>query len=200
MKPGLGQGLIDARLIGAERAAPLQQQRDAVEGEPRAQVPALALLAARGLGTSGLSAGRRVGHDLIAQRYRRHALRDRAFHGPYPSVGGCGIRLLPVSGGAIRRNQCGQGALRPTARASAPRPGRRSIGPRGRSQPYAGRRSPSDGGRRIPGTLLTFRAGDLDDAGAWHRERRIGNDGSNVVCRDGLEQAGRNPDYVSIRT
>jgi hypothetical protein len=35
MKPGLGQGLIDARLIGAERAAPLQQQRDAVEGEPR---------------------------------------------------------------------------------------------------------------------------------------------------------------------
>jgi hypothetical protein len=31
--------LIDARLIGAERAAPLQQQRDAIELEPRAQVP-----------------------------------------------------------------------------------------------------------------------------------------------------------------
>jgi acetyltransferase-like isoleucine patch superfamily enzyme len=36
-----------------------------------------------------------------------------------PSVGGCKIRLLPVSGGAIRPNRCGRGALRPTARASA---------------------------------------------------------------------------------
>jgi len=43
MKPGLGQRLIDARLIGAERAASLQQQRDAIELEPRAQVMALAL-------------------------------------------------------------------------------------------------------------------------------------------------------------
>ena len=54
MKPGLGQRLIDARLIGAERAAPLQQQRDAIEGEPRAQVPALARCAR--FGASGLSA------------------------------------------------------------------------------------------------------------------------------------------------
>ena len=66
---------------------------------------------------------------------------------PYPSAGGCGIRLVPVSGGAIRRSRCGQGALRPTARASAPRPGRPSIGPRGRSRPPAGRRPPSDSGR-----------------------------------------------------
>src|SRR5262249_23593669 len=32
------------------------------------------------------------------------------------------------------------------------------------------------------------------------RERHIGNDGSDVVRRNGLEQAGRNSDYVSIRT
>ena len=46
----------------------------------------------------------------------------------------------------------------------------------------------------------SFRAGDLDDAVARQRERHIGNVGSNVVRRDGLEQAGRNPDHVSIRT
>jgi hypothetical protein len=57
------------------------------------------------------------------------------------------ITPLPVSGGAIRRNRCGRGALRPTARASAPRRGRPSIGPRGRARPDAGRRPPSDSGR-----------------------------------------------------
>src|SRR3982074_3336316 len=31
----------------------------------------------------------------------------------------CGIRLLSVSDGAIRRNRCGRGAPRPTARASS---------------------------------------------------------------------------------
>src|SRR5262249_60093098 len=36
----------------------------------------------------------------------------------------------------------------------------------------------------------SFRAGDLDDAVSWRRERRIGNDGSNVVRGDRLEQAG----------
>src|SRR5215469_2340172 len=35
-----------------------------------------------------------------------------------------------------------------------------------------------------------FRPGDLDDAVSWRRERHIGDDGSNVVRRDGLEQAG----------
>jgi hypothetical protein len=45
----------------------------------------------------------------------------------------------------------------------------------------------------------SFRAGDLDDAVSRRRERHIGNDGSNVVHRDGLEQAGRKPDPVSIR-
>jgi hypothetical protein len=44
-----------------------------------------------------------------------------------------------------------------------------------------------------------FRAGDLDDAVARRCERRIGNVGSNIVRRDGLEQPGRNPDLVSIR-
>src|SRR5262249_43485488 len=61
---------------------------------------------------------------------------------PYSSVGGTGISVLPVSGGAIRRDRCDQGALRPTAPASAPRPGRGSIGPRGRSRPHGGRRPP----------------------------------------------------------
>src|SRR5437868_12287020 len=46
----------------------------------------------------------------------------------------------------------------------------------------------------------SFRAGDLDDAASWRRERHIGNDGSNVVRRDGLEQAGRKPDRASLRT
>ena len=59
------------------------------------------------------------------------------------------LPFLPVSGGAIGRDRCGRGALRPTARASAPRPGRRSIGPRGRARPHAGRRPLSDSGRRF---------------------------------------------------
>src|SRR5262247_3951807 len=46
----------------------------------------------------------------------------------------------------------------------------------------------------------SFRAGDLNDALSWRRERHLGDDGSNVVRRDGLEQAGRNPDHVSIHT
>src|SRR5207247_5666514 len=46
----------------------------------------------------------------------------------------------------------------------------------------------------------SFRAGDLDDAASWRRERHIGDDGSNVVRSDGLEEAGRKPDDLSIRT
>src|SRR5262249_14983903 len=41
---------------------------------------------------------------------------------------------------------------------------------------------------------------DLDDAVSRRRERHIGDDGSNVVRSDGLEQARRNPDRASIRT
>src|SRR5713101_7068938 len=44
-----------------------------------------------------------------------------------------------------------------------------------------------------------FRTGDLDDAVSRWRERHVGDDGSHVVRRDGLEQAGRKPDHVSIR-
>lgn len=44
----------------------------------------------------------------------------------------------------------------------------------------------------------SFRAGDLDDAISRCRECHFGNDGSNVVRRDGLEQAGRNPDEVAV--
>src|SRR5262245_22798798 len=46
----------------------------------------------------------------------------------------------------------------------------------------------------------SFRTGDLDDAVSRLRERYIGNDGSDVFRPDGLEQAGRNSDYISIRT
>ena len=46
----------------------------------------------------------------------------------------------------------------------------------------------------------SIRAGNLDNPASRRRERHIGNDGSNVVRRDGLEQASRNPDQVSIRT
>src|SRR5262249_26238898 len=44
-----------------------------------------------------------------------------------------------------------------------------------------------------------LRAGDLDDAVSWRRERHIGDDGRHVVRRDGLEQAGRKPDHAAIR-
>src|SRR3954466_2290046 len=44
----------------------------------------------------------------------------------------------------------------------------------------------------------SFRTGDLDDTAARRRERHIGDGGSNVVRRDRLEHAGRNPDQVSI--
>ena len=46
----------------------------------------------------------------------------------------------------------------------------------------------------------SLRARDLDDAVSRRRERYIGDVASNVVRRDGLEQAGRNPDDVSLRT
>ena len=46
----------------------------------------------------------------------------------------------------------------------------------------------------------SFRAGDLDDAVSRRRERHLGDDRSHVLRRDGLEQAGRKPDDVSIRT
>jgi hypothetical protein len=93
--------------------------------------------------------GRFCRRQTVPRTWRQAADRGCVAWSPYPSVGGCGIRLLPSSGGAIRRNRCSQGAPRPTARASAPRPGRRSIGPRGRSRPHAGRRPPSDNGRRV---------------------------------------------------
>ena len=44
----------------------------------------------------------------------------------------------------------------------------------------------------------SFRAGDLDDAVSRRRERHIGDDRSNVVRRDGLEQGGRKPGDVWV--
>src|SRR5262245_19864111 len=46
----------------------------------------------------------------------------------------------------------------------------------------------------------SFRAGDLDDAVSWRRERHLGDDSRHVVRRDGLEQTGRQPDHVAVRT
>src|SRR5262249_40402803 len=45
-----------------------------------------------------------------------------------------------------------------------------------------------------------FRVGDLDDAPSGRRERHVGDDGRDVVRGDGLEQAGRKPDAVSLCT
>ena len=42
----------------------------------------------------------------------------------------------------------------------------------------------------------SFRAGNLDDPVSRRRERNIGDTGSNIVRRDGLEQDGRKPDHV----
>src|SRR6185437_5959315 len=85
MEAGFGQRLIDARLIGAERTAPLQQQRDAIELEPRAQVLALAHARCSRFGDERSFRARRVGYELIAQRY----FRDRAIgHGAALPVGG----------------------------------------------------------------------------------------------------------------
>ena len=118
---------------------------------------------------------------------------------PYPSVGGSGVKLLRVRGGAILRNRCGRGAPRqrhervlldPAAEVSG-------LGVAHNLTPVADR--PQAAGDEFVERRL-FPAGDLDDAVSRRRERRLGNDGSNVVRRDGLEQAGRNPDYVSIRT
>src|SRR5215468_887891 len=46
----------------------------------------------------------------------------------------------------------------------------------------------------------SFRAGDLYDAVERRRERHIRNIDRNVLRRDGLEQAGRDPNRVSIHT
>src|SRR6516225_717197 len=46
----------------------------------------------------------------------------------------------------------------------------------------------------------SFRAGNFDDSVSRRGERHLGDNRSNVVRRDGLEQAGRKPNRVSIRT
>ena len=45
-----------------------------------------------------------------------------------------------------------------------------------------------------------FRSGDFDLPVPRRGDRHFGNDGSNVVRRDGLEEDRRKPDDVSIRT
>ena len=87
----------------------------------------------------------------------------------------------------------------PNARASAPRRDRPNTGPRGHARPDAGRRPLQIAGDDFV-ERCSFRAGDLDDAVSRRRARHIGDGGGDVVRRDGLEQAGRKPDRVSIRT
>lgn len=104
-----------------------------------------------------------------------------------------------MSGGAIRRNRCGEARfaqrhqralLDPAAEVSG-------LGVAHDLTRVADRLQIADDDFV---ERCSFRAGDLDDTVSRRRERRIGNDGSNVVRRDGLEQAGRNPDHVSIST
>src|SRR5689334_11230587 len=76
---------------------------------------------------------RRIREDTAERQCGDKQRTKDSFHGALPFFWRIQIRLLPVSGGAIRRDRCGRGALRPTARANAPRRGCRNIGPRGRS-------------------------------------------------------------------
>src|SRR6266436_8528064 len=68
---------------------------------------------------------RRIREDAAQRQGGDKQRTEDAFHEALSF--GWRIRLLPVSGEAIRRNRCGRGALRPTARASAPRPGGGSL-------------------------------------------------------------------------
>jgi len=94
-----------------------------------------------------------------------------------------------VSGGAIRRDRCGRGAPRPTAAEVS------GLGVAHDLTRVADR-------LQIAGDDFvewrSFRAGDLDNTVSRRREH-IGNEGGDIVRRDGLEQAGRNPDSVSSR-
>src|SRR5216684_8582045 len=63
---------------------------------------------------------RRIREDAAERQGGDKQRTEDAFHGALSFGWLLRIRLLPVSGGAIRRNRCGRGALRPTARASAP--------------------------------------------------------------------------------
>ena len=46
----------------------------------------------------------------------------------------------------------------------------------------------------------SLRSGDLDDAASRRRDGHLGDESSDVVRRDGLEQTGRKPDHVSVHT
>src|SRR5262245_51683133 len=74
--------------------------------------------------------------------------------------------------------------------------------------PVSGLRVPHDGTRvalrfEVSGDDLverrSLRARDIEDSVSGRDQRHIGDDRSNVVRRDGLEQTGRNPDYVLLR-
>jgi hypothetical protein len=67
MKAGLGQRLIDTRLIGAQRPAPLQQQPDGIERESCAQLSALALASFAWFGNQRSFRERRIG--LMQNRF-----------------------------------------------------------------------------------------------------------------------------------
>ena len=60
----LGQCFVDARLVGAERAATLQQKRNAVEGRPMFQFVRLSQAVAGGLDTALLPSS--VSFSLLA--------------------------------------------------------------------------------------------------------------------------------------
>src|SRR6188768_3975917 len=100
---------------GAARAVLDEHALDALAGNVRQ----LVLVDEGHLGVLLL---RRIGEDAAERQGGEKQRTEDAFHGASPSVGGCRIRLLPVSGGATRRARCGRGAPRPTAPASAPRP------------------------------------------------------------------------------
>src|SRR5258706_2818907 len=88
---------------------------------------------------------RRIREDAAERQGGDKQRTEDAFHGsPYSSVRGCGIRILPMSGGAIRLSRCGQGGPRPMARETACPPGPRRIRPPGQRRPHPGPPPPSD--------------------------------------------------------
>jgi hypothetical protein len=123
---------------------------------------------------------------------------DDAFHGALSFVGGSRIRLLPVSGGAIRPTDAAEARVAQRHERALLDPAT-GIGPRvTHDLARLGDRlqiAVDDFVERC-----SFRAGDLDDVVSRRCERHIGDHGSNVVRSDRLEQAGRNLDRASIRT
>ncbi len=115
--------------------------------------------------------------------------RRRVFHEVINSHSAAAWRMRDQAAACERRSHSSRPMrprrASPNGTSELSRPGRPIMGLRGRARSHAGRRLPSDSGRYfVEGR--SFRAGYLDDAVSRRRERRLGDDGGNVVRRYGL--------------